>query len=145
MFWWMLDGLAFLPVDDVPAGIAELKEVIPEGLESVVDYFNASRISGTYLNGQRPPRPDGTAPLIVVRRLTPFLRRYLWTVNIQTVAEGARTNDLCEAWNRGFRCLVGTSHPAIWKAIEHLHLDHHNVKTAILAETRCHKTATDIL
>ena len=43
---------------------------------------------------------------------------------------GARTNNLCEAWNRGFRSLVGASHPTIWKALEHIRLDHHNVKTA---------------
>ena len=53
-----------------------------------------------------------------------------WTTT--TMSGGSRTNNLCESWNRGFRSLVGTSHPTIWKALEHLRLDHHNVKTAIL-------------
>lgn len=136
LFCGMLDGLAFLPVGDVPAGLAELKEDIPEGLEPLVDYFNATYISGTYRNVQRPPRPDGTVPPILVRKLPPLFPPDLWNVNIQTMAGGSRTNNLCEAWNRGFRSLVGTSHPTIWKAIEHIRLDHHNVKTAILLEAR---------
>ena len=49
---------------------------------------------------------------------------------------GSRTNNMCEAWNRGFHSLVGTSHHTIWKALEHIRLDHHNVKTAILLEAR---------
>ena len=35
----------FLPVGDVPAGLAELKEDIPEGLEPLVDYFDATYIT----------------------------------------------------------------------------------------------------
>ena len=50
---------------DVPAGLAILKEDIPEGLEPLVDYFDATYISGTYRSVQRPPGPDGTVPPIV--------------------------------------------------------------------------------
>ena len=56
LFCGMLDGLAFLPVGDVPAGLAKLKEDIPEGLEPLVDYFDATYISGTYRSVQRPTR-----------------------------------------------------------------------------------------
>ena len=136
LFCGMLDGLAFLPVGDVPAGLAKLKEDIPEGLEPLVDYFDATYISGTYRSVQRPPGPDGTIPPIRVRKTPPLFPPDLWNVNIQTMSGGSRTNNLCESWNRGFRSLVGTSHPTIWKALEHLRLDHHNVKTAILLETR---------
>ena len=46
----MLDGLAFLPVGDVPAGLAEFKGDIPEAFD-----FDATYISGTYRSVQRPP------------------------------------------------------------------------------------------
>jgi hypothetical protein len=37
VFCGMLDGLAFLPVCDVTAGLAELKEDIPEGFDPLVE------------------------------------------------------------------------------------------------------------
>ena len=93
-------------------------------------------ISGTYRKVQRPPGPDGTVPPVRVRMLPPLFPPDLWNVNIQTMSGGSCTKNLCEAWNRGFHSLVGTSHPTIWKALEHIRLDHHNVKTEILLEAR---------
>ena len=93
-------------------------------------------MSGTYRRVQRPPEPDGTVPPIRVRMMRPLFPPDPWNFNIQTVSGGSRTNNLCEAWNRGFRSLVGTSHPTIWKALYYIRLDHHNVKTAILLEAR---------
>ena len=101
-----------------------------------VNALRGRHISGTYRSVQRPPGPDGTVPPIRVRKTPPLFPPDLWNVNIQTMSGGSRTNNLCEAWNRGFRSLVGTSHPTIWKALEHIRLDHHNVKTAILLEAR---------
>ena len=132
----MLDGLEFLPVGDVPVGLAELKEDIPAGLEPLVDYFDATYISGTYRKVQRPPGQYGTVPSMRVRKTPPLFPPDLWNVNIQTLSGGSRTNNLCEAWSRGFRSPVGISHPAIWRALEHIRLDHHNIKTAILLEAR---------
>ena len=119
-----------------PSLVVQLDPItIPEGLEPLVDYFDATYISGTYRNVQRPPGPDCTVPPIRART-PPLFPPDLWDVNIQTMSGGSRTNNLCEAWNRGFRSLVGTSHPTIWKALEHIRLDHHNVKTVILLEAR---------
>ena len=57
---------------------------------------------------------------------------------IASMKESAGTggDNLCEAWNRGFRSLVGTSHPTIWKVLEHICMDNHNVKIGILLESR---------
>ena len=102
----------------------------------MIDYFDATYISGTYRKVQRPPGPDGTILPIRVCKTPPLFPPDLWNVNITTMSGGSRTNNLCEAWNREFRILVGTSHPNIWKALEHIRLDPHNVKTAILLEAR---------
>ena len=42
-FCGMLDGLAFLPLDDVLEGLAYLRDNTPEGLESLIDYFEVLR------------------------------------------------------------------------------------------------------
>ena len=118
-----------------PSIVIQLDPItIPEGLEPLVDYFDATYISGTYRTVQHPPGPDGTVPPIRVCMMHPLFPPDLWNVNIQTMSGGSRTNNMCEAWNRGFCILVRTLHPTIWKALEHIRLDHHNVKTAILLE-----------
>ena len=117
-----------------PSIVIQLDPItIPVGLEPLVNYFDATYISGTYRKVQRPPGPDGTVPPIRVRMTPP---PDLWNVNIQTMSGGSRTNNLCETWKRGFCSLVGTSLPTIWKALEHIRLDHHNVKTEIFLEAR---------
>ena len=68
---------------------------IPEGLESLVDNFNATYISGTYRKVQRPPGPDGAVPPIRVRMTPPPLQPYIWNVNTQAMSGGSRTNNLC--------------------------------------------------
>ncbi|KAH3883009.1 hypothetical protein DPMN_006957 [Dreissena polymorpha] len=47
-FCGMLDGLAFLPVDDVASGMAYLKQSAPDVLTSVVHYFDATYVSGAF-------------------------------------------------------------------------------------------------
>ncbi|KAH3741657.1 hypothetical protein DPMN_048382 [Dreissena polymorpha] len=44
----MLDGLAFLPVADVKEGMQVLQESIPDGLESLFEYFDSTYVNGTY-------------------------------------------------------------------------------------------------
>ena len=41
-FCGMLDGLAFLPLDDVLEGLTYLRDNPPEGLESLIDYFDST-------------------------------------------------------------------------------------------------------
>ena len=49
-FCGMLDGLVFLPIDEVAIGMRYLMENIPdvEGLEELVDYFRTGRASGLF-------------------------------------------------------------------------------------------------
>ena len=63
--------------------------IIPEGLEPLVDYFDATYISGTYRKVQRPPGPDGTVLPIRVRKTPPLFPPDLWIVNIQTMSVGS--------------------------------------------------------
>ncbi|KAK6169919.1 hypothetical protein SNE40_018439 [Patella caerulea] len=136
LFCGILDGLAFLPVDDVAASLDQLKENIPEGLDDLVAYFEATYVNGTCRKLQRPPCLDGRIPPIRMRRIPPLFPAELWNVHLTTLGGGSRTNNLCEAWNRAFSSLLRISHPTIWRALEHLCLDHSNVKTALLQYSR---------
>ena len=59
-FIGMLDGLAFLPVDDVPDGMLYLRDNIPEGLDPLVDYFDLTSVTGsaTEVTSRAAGRPD---------------------------------------------------------------------------------------
>jgi len=47
-FCGTLDGLAFLPVNLVPEGIAYVSEVAPDALGCIVDYLDAIYVSGAF-------------------------------------------------------------------------------------------------
>ena len=47
-FCGMLDELAFLPVDLVPEGMAYVGEVAPDALGCILDYFDATYVSGAF-------------------------------------------------------------------------------------------------
>ena len=75
----MLDGLAFLPVDIVPAGMAYLRTVVPAGAEPLVDYFDATYVTRIFRN---TVRPNGN---MVIRRVPLLFEPKLWNVNSVTV------------------------------------------------------------
>ena len=58
-----------------------------------------------------------------MRRIAPSYPPQLWNVHETTKAGGSRTNNMCEAWNRGFSTLIGHSHPTVWTLIEGLRKD----------------------
>ena len=52
LFCGMLDGLAFLPVCDVTAGLDHLRTIMPPAAGPLVEYFDS-----TYVNGACRPAP----------------------------------------------------------------------------------------
>ncbi|XP_052818389.1 uncharacterized protein LOC128244421 [Mya arenaria] len=109
----MLDGLAFLPEDQVKEGMAYLKSQTTEVLEPVVDYFDRNYVNGPF-------------------RFEPAT----WNVNTATLNDEARTNNVCEAWNNGFRCLVGHVNPSLWTVISCFEKDAAMVEAEILRVQR---------
>ncbi|KAG7166145.1 hypothetical protein Hamer_G010959 [Homarus americanus] len=109
-FCGMLDGLAFLPVDRVSGGVDDIKDNTPDGLEDLVDYFDATYVTVTYRrNGQTRQYPGPVT--MPVRRIPPLFPPEKWNVNLATIDNKDRTNHLCESWNRGLQQLVDYSHP----------------------------------
>ena len=118
----MIDGLSFLPEDDVHAGMMYLKDHVPTDLEPLLDYFDATYVSGTYRPIRRPGE-NGEACTVRFCKIPPVFSPGLWNVHEATLAGGDRTNNHCESWNNSFKQLVGHSHPSVWRLITHLKED----------------------
>ncbi|XP_064469545.1 uncharacterized protein LOC135384264 [Ornithodoros turicata] len=121
-FIGMLDGLAFLPLRDIEAGMLFLKAVAPGEAEAVVAYFDETYVNGTYRHvGRLDDNPR-------IRRTPARFPPEVWNVHDVTLDGGDRTNNHCEAWNRRFGSLIGHSHPTVWRAIDALRLEHSTVE-----------------
>ena len=129
IFCNMLDGLAFLPIADLPEGIAYIRSVIteePAETEELVDYFETTYVTGTY----RPVQRNGEQRL-TMRRVPPMFPPSIWSVHSATVDSDPRTNNVGEGWNNKFFTLVGSAHPSIWTCIQWFQREHATVTTVI--------------
>ena len=136
VFCGMFDGLAFLPVDSVSCGLDYLKECTPTGFEPLLDYFDATYVSGQFRRIQHPARPDGSVPPVRLCPVPPLFPPECWNVHNITINNQQRTNNVCEGWNNSFRFLVGHSHPTVWRAIDSLKKDQATVATDLLRNQR---------
>ena len=105
----MLDGLALLPLADVPAGMAHLRANTPQHFDDVIDYFDTTYVTGRH----RVVQPPAAAPLppARLRRQPPLFAPDVWNVHVTPVTGADRTNNMCESWNSAFQRLVGHQHP----------------------------------
>ena len=128
----MLDGLAFLPVPMVSDGMAYIRETAPEERVPIIDYFDSNYVSGAY----RAVMGNGRMRF---RRTPPRFELQMWNVHDATITncDCARTNNICESWNNGFKHLVGHSNPSLWSVIECL------VKDNAETETEVYRHSTD--
>lgn len=124
-FCGMLDALAFLPVDRVNDGMRALKEVSPDDLQGLTDYFDATYVSGHY---RAVVGGDGNMRF---RRTAPRFPPETWNVHEATMTDQQRTNNMCESWNNGFKHLVGCSNPSLWTVIDCLGKDAALVETEV--------------
>jgi len=112
----MLDGLAFLPLHLVGDGMRHLRDNVPDELETVVDYFDSNYVSGPF----RAVLSEGR---LRFRRTPPRFPPNVWNVFQATVTDEARTNNVCESWNHGFKHLVGHTNPSLWSVLECIQKD----------------------
>ena len=136
-FVGMLDGLALLPLADVPAGMAHLRANTPQHLDDVINYFDATYVTGRHRVVQ-PPAANVAAPLppARIRRQPPLFAPDVWNVHVATVTGADRTNNMCETWNSAFQRLVGHQHPGVWTLLRCLRKDAALVSTLIVQESR---------
>ena len=127
----MIDGLAFLPPDQVANGMLHLRNVVPDEAVPLLDYFDTTYVTGRFRRGAA--QPNG---VIRVRRLPPAFPPASWNVHEATVTGDPRTNNVAEGWNNKYRHLIGHQHPSIWKSIRCLQKEHEAVEVVVIqAET----------
>ena len=56
LFCGMIDGLAFLPVNDVQTGVAHLRRVAPAAALPLLNYFDETYVTGSTRSGPRQVR-----------------------------------------------------------------------------------------
>ena len=130
LFCGMLDGLAFLPINDVAEDMTFLKGQIPEGAEPLVEYFDHTYVTGSLQRVQRP----GQGEMIRIRRRPPTFPPELWNVHDLTMRDQDRTNNFCEAWNHGFQSIVGHNHPTVWRLIDCIKEDEAQTRMMLIQE-----------
>ena len=136
----MIDGLAFVPLNRVSDGMQYIKNNAPAELQELIDYFDKTYVTGTY-RATRPRNFHGQngrprRNVVNLRRVPPLFPPSIWNMCEITINNQSRTNNLCESWNRGFKDLVGYSHPSIWTAIECIRKDAAGVSTDLVKNNR---------
>ena len=125
----MLNALAFLPVDQVPAGMAYLRTVVPADADPLLQYFDESYVSGT-VRRIAAAQPGG-ALVLRMRRIAPLFPPGLWNVQAATMVNNPRTNNIIEGWNSRFQHIIGHNHPTIWKLIIGLQMEQAHTETTV--------------
>lgn len=124
----MLDALALLPTEDVCQGMAYVRDNFPDEGEALIQYFDATYVTGSFRRVQQPNRP------LMLRRIPPRFPPSLWNVHDATVNGNPRTNNQCEGWNNKFQHLVGQNHPSVWRLINCLKDEHSCVSALVLQD-----------
>ena len=108
-----IDGLAFLPVNDVALGMAYLRHNIyphPQTI-TLLEYFDQHYVNGTWQNA---------AGIGNLHRQPPRFPPQLWNVHQATLNDDPRTNNVCESWDNAYFHMIGHHHPSMWKSIDTL-------------------------
>ena len=74
--------------------------------------------------------------ITMIRHQPPRFPTAIWNVHDATIQGEARTKNACEAWNNGFKHLVGHSNPSLWSVITCLQKDNAIVETDVFRHTR---------
>ena len=129
-----MDGLAFLPVQDIAAGVVIVRNFMPNpALAPLLTYFLQTYVGVWVLNANNQ----------MVFRL-PLFPLLSWNVYTITLNGGSWTNNVCEGWNNSFRLLVGQHHPPLYKCIEALQRDNVIVRTHMAQSTNGTRQRTPV-
>ena len=86
-FCGMIDGLAFLPPDQIANGMLHLRNMVPNQAVPCLDYFNTTYVTCCFRRGAAQPYG-----VIRVRRLRPAFPPASWNVHEATMTGDPRTN-----------------------------------------------------
>ncbi|XP_018494303.1 uncharacterized protein LOC108863980, partial [Galendromus occidentalis] len=103
----MISALAFIPPERLEDALRELREELPDDLQTILDYFEDNYI------GRLQVRSDGS-----LGRREPLFPVSIWTVYRRTLNGDSRTNNFAEAAHRSLQRQFQVQHPGLLKFIE---------------------------
>ena len=119
----MLYGLAYLPVDDVVAGLEAIRSSMPAAGQPLVEYFDR-----TYVNG---PLLRRTAANTLIHR-PPVFPPTLWNVADRFDSQLPTTTNYVEAWHRQLQALIVVDHPSFYSCLHQLKQEQQHTQVAVM-------------
>lgn len=109
-----LCALAFVPADRVVEHFQTLRDILPEELQGVVDYFEVNYIRRLKMRRKK------TGGGVTVVKCRPRYPPELWNQYNAVVTGQSRTNNVSEGWHSRFQLVVGKHHPSMYAFFEEL-------------------------
>ena len=117
-----ISALAFLPYNNISGAFDELRTIMPEEANRIMEWFKIYYIRG---------RIRRTARSGNVTRSNPLFPPSLWSVTENVEYAFPRTQNFVEAWHRRWEVLVGNAHVGIFKIITEIQKEQNRVKLEI--------------
>lgn len=124
-----LCALAFVPTGEVVQHFTDIRDYLPEELDPVTDYFEA-----TYIRRMKAKRGRGSSSGFRWRFqfCQPTYPPSLWN-QYKSVLEGAaRTNNLSEGWHNRFQLVVAKHHPSLYVFFDELRKEQADTEIMLL-------------
>ncbi|CAB4439709.1 unnamed protein product [Rhizophagus irregularis] len=117
-----IPALAFLPHNNIPSAFDELRAIMPEEANSIMEWFEIYYIRG------RIRRTTRSGNII---RSDPLFPPSIWSVTDNIEYTFPRTQNVVEAWHRRWNTLVGHAHIGIFKIIKEIQYEQNQVENNI--------------
>ena len=115
-----IPALAFLPYNDIPSAFDELRAIMPEEANRIMEWFEIYYIRGRIRRTSRSGNVVRSAPLFPPS---------LWSVADNIEHTFPRTQNIVEAWHRRWEVLVGRAHVGVFKIIKDIQNEQHQVQS----------------
>ena len=116
---WHIPALAFLPYDDISAAFDELKTIMSEEADRIMEWFEIYYICGRIRRTSRSGNMVRSAPLFPPS---------IWSVADNIEQAFSRIQNNVEAWHRRWETLVGRAHIGVFKIIKEIEKEQNQVE-----------------
>ena len=87
----MINALAFLPLSDVHSGMDYLQSIVPDHIQDLLDYFNATYVNWSF---RKININEDNMMKMKVRCISPLFPPSQWNVHDATLAGTERTDNI---------------------------------------------------
>jgi hypothetical protein len=103
-----ITALAFLPASEIPPAFDQVKLLLPENANGIIEYFESNYVNGRVRNLRNRSS----------RRVQPLFPPEFWSVNYLVELGYPRTQNIVEGWHNRLIKLTGKAHVGVYTIIE---------------------------